>query len=218
MLMVNHFVIREICQPVYALHLPLQVLACMVFTSMGVTAMMLGRRPSDPVSRILAGLVAAGCMLPCRILLPRLYKSANAPLDEKELQLTVTDVHTQQQQQRSSVDSVGQQRRSQQRSAPQGSLGGKPREGSRPDRRIAKDSATGSSAAVVPDCGHQPEGVTQKAEEVRRPQGTLSADAANLSPANSHSMEDRRLRIQTVVRVRAWSPPQSCRAIYYVCL
>ena len=56
-----------------------QVLACLVFTSLGVTALLLGRRSGSAIDRGLAGLVAAGCMLPCRMLLPRLYKAANAP-------------------------------------------------------------------------------------------------------------------------------------------
>ncbi len=51
----------------------------MVFTSMCVTALLLGRRSSDAMGRILAGLIAAVCMLPCRMVLPQLYKSANAP-------------------------------------------------------------------------------------------------------------------------------------------
>ncbi len=54
------------------------VLACLVFTSMCVTAMLLGRRPDQVEGRIVAGIIAAGCMLPCRLLLPMLFKSANA--------------------------------------------------------------------------------------------------------------------------------------------
>jgi hypothetical protein len=50
-----------------------------VFTSMCVTALLLGRRSGTVLDRFLAALVAAGCMLPCRMLLPRLYASANAP-------------------------------------------------------------------------------------------------------------------------------------------
>jgi hypothetical protein len=57
-----------------------QVLACLAFTSMCVTALLLGRRPNETQGRILAGVVAAACMVPCRVLLPKLYQSANAPL------------------------------------------------------------------------------------------------------------------------------------------
>jgi hypothetical protein len=59
---------------------PLQVLACLAFTSLCVTALLLGRRSNETVGRIMAGVVAAACMLPCRMLLPSLYKAANAPL------------------------------------------------------------------------------------------------------------------------------------------
>ena len=59
------------------------MLACLIFTSLCVTALLLGRRSSDARGRIVAGMVAALCMLPCRILLPRLYKSANAPLNDE---------------------------------------------------------------------------------------------------------------------------------------
>ncbi len=62
-----------------------QVLACLVFTSMCVTAMLLGHRSGTPLDRALAALVAAGCMLPCRMLLPRLYKVANAAPDCRTL-------------------------------------------------------------------------------------------------------------------------------------
>ena len=55
------------------------VLACLLFTSMCVTAMLLGRRPAQVEARIVAGLVSAACMVPCRVLLPKLYRSANAP-------------------------------------------------------------------------------------------------------------------------------------------
>jgi hypothetical protein len=64
----------------FPLALPPQVLACLAFTSMCVTALLLGRRPNETQGRILAGMVAAVCMVPCRVLLPKLYKSANAPL------------------------------------------------------------------------------------------------------------------------------------------
>ena len=57
-----------------------QVLACLAFTSLCVTALLLGRRSNETVGRIMAGAVAAACMLPCRMLLPNLYKAANAPL------------------------------------------------------------------------------------------------------------------------------------------
>lgn len=231
---------RDVCCP--------QVLACMVFTSMGVTAMMLGRRPSDPVSRILAGLVAAGCMLPCRIVLPRLYKSANAPLEEKELLLTVTDVHAQQQQQQQRNNSASierqrpQQRDSSDWTAQHGSQASKvppsrssvaSSSGHHRDRdrddgsRRAKRSTAGTnsanhSAAVVPDRGNQSQKVAQKGDEVRHPLGTGPAPmtalgmndigAASFCSADSQSsggplsVEDRRLRIQSVVRVRVQSP------------
>ena len=58
-----------------------QVLTCLVFTSMCVSALLLGRRSSDATGRAMAGIVAATCMLPCRVLLPWLYKAANAPLE-----------------------------------------------------------------------------------------------------------------------------------------
>jgi hypothetical protein len=61
------------------------VLACLTFTSLCVTAMLLGHRSSNVTSRAVAGVVAAACMLPCRIILPRLYKSANAPLDDDSM-------------------------------------------------------------------------------------------------------------------------------------
>ncbi len=60
-----------------------QVLACLIFTSLGVTALLLGRRSGSAIDRAFAGMVAAGCMLPCRMLLPRLYKAANAPPKDK---------------------------------------------------------------------------------------------------------------------------------------
>ena len=53
------------------------VLACLVFTSMCVTAMLLGRRPDQVEGRVIAGFVSAACMLPCRTLLPKLYRSVN---------------------------------------------------------------------------------------------------------------------------------------------
>ncbi len=56
------------------------MLACLALTSMCVTALLLGRRPNETQGRVIAGFVAAACMLPCRLLLPNLYKSANAPL------------------------------------------------------------------------------------------------------------------------------------------
>jgi hypothetical protein len=56
-----------------------QVLACLVFTSMCVTALLLGRRPEETQGRLIAGAVSALCMVPCRVLLPYLYKSANEP-------------------------------------------------------------------------------------------------------------------------------------------
>jgi hypothetical protein len=47
---------------------------------MCVTALLLGRRQSDDVvDRVFAGMVAALCSFPCRVLLPKLFKSANAP-------------------------------------------------------------------------------------------------------------------------------------------
>jgi hypothetical protein len=57
-----------------------QVLTCLVFTSMCVSALLLGRRSNDAMGRVVTGIVAATCMLPCRVLLPWLYKAANAPL------------------------------------------------------------------------------------------------------------------------------------------
>ena len=66
-----------------------QVLACLAFTSMCVTALLLGRRPNETQGRILAGVVAAACMVPCRVLLPKLYQSANAPLAAAMLEKAV---------------------------------------------------------------------------------------------------------------------------------
>ncbi len=54
------------------------VLACLLMTSMCVTAMLLGRRPDKVQGRVVAGMISAACMLPCRLLLPMLFKSANA--------------------------------------------------------------------------------------------------------------------------------------------
>jgi hypothetical protein len=50
-----------------------------VFTSLFVTAMLLGHRSGTILDRSIAGLVASLSMVPCRMLLPRLYRSANAP-------------------------------------------------------------------------------------------------------------------------------------------
>jgi hypothetical protein len=47
---------------------------------MCATALLLGQRPRETQGRVLAGLVAAACMVPCRVLLPKLYRSANTPL------------------------------------------------------------------------------------------------------------------------------------------
>ena len=77
------FFANEDAQVALTLTQRVKVLACLVFTSLCVTAMLLGHRSSDVVSRVIAGVVAAGCMLPCRMLLPRLYKSANAPLPDR---------------------------------------------------------------------------------------------------------------------------------------
>ena len=55
------------------------VLACLVFTSMCVTAMLLGRHPDQMAARVIAGLVSAACMVPCRVLLPKLYRLVNVP-------------------------------------------------------------------------------------------------------------------------------------------
>ncbi len=59
-----------------------QVLACLVFTSMCVTALLLGRRASGTMDRGIAAIIAALCMLPCRTILPFLYRSANGPPEE----------------------------------------------------------------------------------------------------------------------------------------
>ena len=194
----------------------------MVFTSMGVTAMMLGRRPSDPVSRALTGLVAAGCMLPCRILLPRLYKSANAPLEEREVlhkvlrgqtRLQQTKQQQQKKQQQQQLPKQLQLQQKQQQQAPQ--RGRAPScsssghdDSSRPGKRsTTRTSIVGTSAAVVP------EGGSLKVEEVRGPLGAVdphhqsqAASGRSADPQASGvtlAVPSRRLRIQHVVRVRA---------------
>jgi hypothetical protein len=52
------------------------VLAAILFTSMCVSAMVCGRRPDAVQSRVITGMLAAVCMVPCRLLLPLLYRSA----------------------------------------------------------------------------------------------------------------------------------------------
>jgi hypothetical protein len=52
------------------------VLAAILFTSMCVSAMVCGRRPDAVQSRVITGLLAAVCMVPCRMLIPHLYRTA----------------------------------------------------------------------------------------------------------------------------------------------
>ena len=66
------------------------VLACLLFTSMCVTALLFGHRSEQLGTRLVAGVVSALCMVPCRVLLPALYRSANAPLVAGSTASTVT--------------------------------------------------------------------------------------------------------------------------------
>ena len=69
------------------------VLACLIFTSMCVTALLLGHRSDMVQTRIFAALVSAACMMPCRVLLPRLFRVVNAPPKTTKLKtLTIADI------------------------------------------------------------------------------------------------------------------------------
>lgn len=49
---------------------------------MCVTALLLGHRTSGAFDRAFAAVTAALCMLPCRTILPHLFRSANGPPEE----------------------------------------------------------------------------------------------------------------------------------------
>jgi hypothetical protein len=51
-------------------------LAAILFTSMCVSALVCGRRPDAVQSRVVTGMIAAACMVPCRLVIPKLYRSA----------------------------------------------------------------------------------------------------------------------------------------------
>jgi hypothetical protein len=55
------------------------ILGSLMFTSLCVSALLLGRRPENTQSRLFVGFIAALFMIPCRVLLPMLYKAAHDP-------------------------------------------------------------------------------------------------------------------------------------------
>jgi hypothetical protein len=150
-----------------------QVLACLIFTSMCVTALLLGRRSGSPLDRALAGIVAAGCMLPCRMLLPRLYRSANAPPDPKDVPWRP-------------VSTVGGPRDLQ--SSRRGSSRARPRRG----------AGRGSRQAVVP-LGRS---IVLRDESASRASTRSGQDGAvDMTSPAAAALADRRMRIQTVIKV-----------------